>query len=103
MKNVTFEDGYYREPIEKSYEEYQEVRKEIFADRPDKYVSLMDIALMAMRKLKADGKLDDMDSLRMRHTTIRQRSSRLVVLQLVLVEQSAIHCPDVVMFIRQCA
>ena len=59
LKNVTFEDGYYREPIEKSYEEYQEVRKEIFADRPDKYVSLMDIALMAMRKLKADGKLDD--------------------------------------------
>ena len=31
LKNVTFEDGYYREPIEKSYEEYQEVRKEIFA------------------------------------------------------------------------
>ena len=61
LKNVTFEDGYYREPIEKSYEEYQEVRKEIFADRPDKYVSLMDIALMAMRKLKADGKLDDME------------------------------------------
>ena len=24
LKNVTFEDGYYREPIEKSYEEYQE-------------------------------------------------------------------------------
>ena len=61
LKNVTFEDGYYREPIEKSYEEYQEVRKEIFVDRPDKYVSLMDIALMAMRKLKADGKLDDME------------------------------------------
>ncbi len=37
------------------------MRKEIFADRPDKYVSLMDIALMAMRKLKADGKLDDME------------------------------------------
>lgn len=61
LKNVQFEDGYYKTPIQKSYEEYQEVRGEIFKNRPDKYVSLMDIALMAMRKLKADGKLDDME------------------------------------------
>lgn len=61
LKNVSFEDGYYRAPIEQSYKDYQEVRSEIFKDRPDKYVSLMDIALMAMRKLKADGKLDDME------------------------------------------
>lgn len=61
LKNVSFEDGYYKEPIKKSFEDYEEVRKEIFKDRPDKYVSLMDIALMAMRKLKADGKLDDME------------------------------------------
>ncbi len=61
LKNVSFEDGFYRAPIEQSYKDYQEVRGEIFKDRPDKYVSLMDIALMAMRKLKADGKLDDME------------------------------------------
>ena len=40
---------------------YEAARKELFKDRPDKYVSLMDIALMGMRKLKADGKLDDME------------------------------------------
>lgn len=61
LKNVSFEDGYYKEPIQKSFEDYEEVHKEIFKDRADKYVSLMDIALMAMRKLKADGKLDDME------------------------------------------
>lgn len=61
LKNVQFEEGYYKAPIEKSYQEYEAVRQEIFRDRPDKYVSLMDIALMAMRKLKADGKLDDME------------------------------------------
>lgn len=61
LKNVAFEEGYYKEPIQKTYEEYEEVRKEIFKDRPDKFVSLMDIALMAMRKLKADGKLEDME------------------------------------------
>ena len=61
LKNVTFEDGYYKAPIEKSYEEYLEARKEVFAGRKDKYVSLMDVALMAMRKLKKEGKLDDME------------------------------------------
>jgi len=61
LKNVTFEDGYYREPIQKTYEEYEAARKEIFKGRPDKFVSLMDIALMAMRKLKAEGKLEDME------------------------------------------
>ncbi len=61
LKNVKFEDGYYNAPIEASYEMYEDARKELFKNRPDKYVSLMDIALMGMRKLKADGKLDDME------------------------------------------
>ena len=61
LKNVEFEDGYYKEPIMKTFEDYTSVREEMFKDRPDKYVSLMDIALMGMRKLKADGKLDDME------------------------------------------
>ena len=61
LKNVEFKDGYYKEPVLKAYEEYLEARKELFKDRKDKFVSLMDIALMGMRKLKADGKLDDME------------------------------------------
>ncbi len=61
LKNVTFEDGDYRVPMEATYHMYQEHRAEIFAGRKDKYVSLMDIALMAMRKLKKDGKLDDQE------------------------------------------
>ena len=61
LKNVTFEDGDYKKPMEATYQMYQEHRAEIFAGRRDKYVSLMDIALMAMRKLKKDGKLDDQE------------------------------------------
>lgn len=61
LKNVEFKDGYYKEPVVKAYEEYLEARKELFKYRKDKFVSLMDIALMGMRKLKADGKLDDME------------------------------------------
>ncbi|MCI9079374.1 MAG: phosphoribosylformylglycinamidine synthase [Lachnospiraceae bacterium] len=61
LKNIEFKDGYYKEPVVKAYEGYLEARKELFKDRKDKFVSLMDIALMGMRKLKADGKLDDME------------------------------------------
>lgn len=61
LTNVEFGDGYYRSPIETTYESYLDTRAEIFAGRKDKFVCLMDLALMAMRKLKADGKLDDME------------------------------------------
>ena len=61
LKNVTFEDGDYKVPMQAAYDMYQAHRTEIFAGRKDKYVSLMDIALMAMRKLKKDGKLDDQE------------------------------------------
>ena len=61
LKDVTFDDGYYRTPIETSYQSYLDTREEIFAGREDKFVCLMDLALMAMRKLKKDGKLDDME------------------------------------------
>ena len=61
LKNVTFEDGDYKAPMQAAYDMYPAHRAEIFAGRKDKYVSLMDIALMAMRKLKKDGKLDDQE------------------------------------------
>ena len=61
LKNITFEDGYYRAPIETSYQSYLDTREEIFAGRKDKFVCLMDLALMAMRKLREDGKLEDME------------------------------------------
>ena len=61
LKNVTFDDGYYKKPIENTYQEYYTAHKEMFAGRDDKFVSLMDIALLAMRQLKKAGKLDDME------------------------------------------
>ena len=61
LKNVTFDDGYYKKPIEDTYQEYYAAHKEMFAGRDDKFVSLMDIALLAMRQLKKAGKLDDME------------------------------------------
>jgi len=61
LKNIEFEEGYYKAPLETTYASYLDTREEIFAGRSDKFVCLMDLALMAMRKLKKDGKLQDME------------------------------------------
>ena len=61
LKNVRFGEGDYREPIENTYKQYLQTHSEIFAGREDKFVCLMDLALMAMRKLKKEGKLKDQE------------------------------------------
>ena len=61
LKDVKFDDGDYREPIEGTYREYLKDHSEIFAGREEKFVCLMDLALMAMRRLKREGKLKDQE------------------------------------------
>ena len=61
LKHVTFGEGDYRKPMEATYEEYLQDHKEIFKGRTDKFVCLMDLALMAMRQLKKEGKLEDQE------------------------------------------
>lgn len=61
LKNVTFEDGYYRVPLETSFQSYQDTRAEMYENRPDKYPCLMDLAIIGVKKLKADGKLTDQE------------------------------------------
>ena len=61
LTKITFGEGMYREPIEKTYREYLQTHSEIFKGREDKFVCLMDLALMAMRKLKKEGKLADQE------------------------------------------
>ena len=61
LTNVTFEDGYYKKPIEDSYNQYLADREVLYKDRDDKFVCLMDIALMAMKKLRSEGKLQEME------------------------------------------
>lgn len=61
LKEVNFQEGDYRKPIEETYRQYLKDHSEIFAGREDKFVCLMDLALMAMRKLKKEGKLQDQE------------------------------------------
>ena len=61
LKEIKFDDGDYREPIIATYEQYRRDHDEIFAGRDDKFICLMDLALMAMRRLKKEGKLADQE------------------------------------------
>lgn len=61
LTDVSFGEGDYREPIEETYRQYLADHSEIFKGREDKFVCLMDLALMAMRKLKRKGKLEDQE------------------------------------------
>ena len=61
LKDVQFKDGFYKEPMEASYNKYLADRNELYKGRKDKFVCLMDLALLAMKKLKAEGKLADQE------------------------------------------
>ena len=47
--------------IQKAYHLYEELYEELNGARPDKYPCLMDLATIAAKKLKKDGKLDNLD------------------------------------------
>lgn len=61
LTDVRIEDGFFKKPIEDSFNRYLKDYKELYKDRNDKYMSLMDVALMAMKKLKSQGKLQEME------------------------------------------
>lgn len=61
LTEVRFDEGDYKVPIEETYKQYLKDHSEIFAGREDKFICLMDLALMAMRKLKKEGKLEDQE------------------------------------------
>ncbi len=61
LKNVTITEGDYQEPIQGTYEQYLADRTELYGGRKDKFVCLMDLALLAMKKLKKEGKLEDLE------------------------------------------
>ena len=61
LTDVSFEDGYYRKPIEETYRRYLSDREDVYQGRKDKFPCLMDLALMAMKKLKKEGKLQDQE------------------------------------------
>ncbi len=61
LKDIEFEEGYYKTPIETTYMSYLDTREELYAGRDDKFICLMDLALVGMKKLKKNGLLADLE------------------------------------------
>ncbi len=61
LTDVSFKEGDYKAPIEATYNQYKKDFETIYAGRDDKFVCLMDLALLAAKKLKAEGKLEDQE------------------------------------------
>ncbi|MCR5803444.1 MAG: phosphoribosylformylglycinamidine synthase [Clostridia bacterium] len=63
LEDIKFEgDDSLTEEIKETYKDYLSTREEVYGDRiSQKPVCLMDVATMAMRKLKKDGKIADLD------------------------------------------
>lgn len=57
IENVQIADEY----IKDAYESYKKIRKELYADRVDKPETLMDLAIIAAKKLKKSGDLKNLD------------------------------------------
>lgn len=61
LKDVEFTDGDYKKPMEDTYRRYLSDREEVLKGKSGKFVCLMDLALMAMKKLRMEGKLEDLE------------------------------------------
>jgi phosphoribosylformylglycinamidine synthase len=61
LKNITIENGPYAELFRKSLDTYTEMRTDLYADRADKPVTLMDMAVIGAKYLRRHGKLDDLE------------------------------------------
>ena len=62
IENVSIEDGSYKDVISGAYDEYVETGKRLGRiGRSGQDINLMDIATMPMRKLRAEGLLDDLE------------------------------------------
>lgn len=61
IDGVDIAPGLYNEPIKSAYNKYLEAREEVYGKDTDRPLTLMDIAVIGMKKLRQVGKLNDLD------------------------------------------
>ena len=61
LDDIKIDEGKYSKAIEKALEEYFEIRKEVYGERKDKIVCLMDMACIGTKLLKKRGYVNDLD------------------------------------------
>ncbi len=60
ITDISFEEGPLCAPVKAAFDLYKQTRQDMYGDR-DKDVCLMDMATLAMKALKKEGKLQDLD------------------------------------------
>ncbi|RDY25492.1 phosphoribosylformylglycinamidine synthase [Romboutsia weinsteinii] len=60
IEDVEIEDGKYTDVVKEAYQMYLDSRNKVYVDR-QKDICLMDIATIAMKELRKEGKLEDLD------------------------------------------
>ena len=61
LKQVSFDEGYYKPMFEEAFAKYLADHKEQYDGRNDKYVCLMDMGTLAAKRLRRQGLLDDQE------------------------------------------
>ncbi|MCR5289104.1 MAG: phosphoribosylformylglycinamidine synthase [Treponema sp.] len=61
LEHITVEDGPYKKVIEESLAQYKALHADIYADRTDKPLTLMDMATIGAKYLRKHGKLEDLE------------------------------------------
>ena len=61
LKDIQIEDGPYADLFRSSYQHYTDMRADLYANRPDKKVTLMDMACIGAKYLRAHGGLKELE------------------------------------------
>jgi phosphoribosylformylglycinamidine synthase len=61
IEDVEIVPGKYTRPVQEAYDKYMAARDEVYGADTERPVTLMDIAVLGMKKLRNEGKLPDLD------------------------------------------
>lgn len=61
VEDVEIVPGSYSKPVQEAYDKYMAARDEVYGEATERPVTLMDIAVIGMKKLRKEGKLADLD------------------------------------------
>ena len=61
IEDVDIVPGTFTKPVQEAYDKYMAARDEAYGENTDRPITLMDIAVIGMKKLRKEGKLEDLD------------------------------------------
>ena len=61
IEDVEIEAGEYNKPVQAAFDKYMATRDAVYGEDTERPVTLMDIAVIGVKKLRSEGKLDDLD------------------------------------------